>query len=188
MRNFQMAWRATCLALLLMLMCAGPTGAQTTLGRVAGTVLDESGGVLPGATITLTNMGTGQVQTTVSSETGAFLFPQVPVGTYKVNITLEGFKAADYTDVSVAVGQEVLADGEAGDRRGQRSRQRDGRNVARQDDDAGSDATVLQQQVLDIPLANRDVTNLIKLQPGVPGVHQPRPTRASTAGVRRGRR
>ena len=75
MRNFQMAWRGTCLAVFLILLHAAPTAAQTTLGRVAGTVLDTSGAVLPGATITLTSEQTNQVQTAVSSETGAFLFP-----------------------------------------------------------------------------------------------------------------
>ena len=79
---------------------------QTTLGRLAGTVLDQSGGVLPGATITLTNVGTGQVLTTTSGASGAFLFPQVPVGTYKAVVALEGFRAAEFTDVNVAVGQE----------------------------------------------------------------------------------
>ena len=62
--------------------------------------------MLPGATITLTSEQTNQVQTTVSSETGAFLFPQVPVGTYKVDIELQGFKTATFTKVSVAVAQE----------------------------------------------------------------------------------
>ena len=47
MRNFQMAWRGTCLAVFLILLCAAPSGAQTTLGRIAGTVLDSSGAVLP---------------------------------------------------------------------------------------------------------------------------------------------
>jgi hypothetical protein len=76
MENFQMAWRGTYLAVFLILLHAAPTAAQTTLGRVAGTVLDTSGGVLPGATITLTSEQTNQVQTAVASETGAFLFPQ----------------------------------------------------------------------------------------------------------------
>ena len=83
MRNFQMAWRGFCLAVFLILLSAGPSPAQTSLGRMSGTVLDSSGAVLPGATITMTSDQTGQVQTTTSTETGAFLFPLVPVGTYK---------------------------------------------------------------------------------------------------------
>jgi len=90
----------------MLLLAHVPAAAQTTLGRLAGTVFDTSGAVLPGATITLTNQGTGQVQTTVSNETGVFLFPQVPVGTYRVEVSLEGFKSAIFTDVAIAVGQE----------------------------------------------------------------------------------
>src|SRR5689334_2654665 len=83
------SWRCV---LLLLAAIALPVlaSAQTPLGRVAGTVLDQSGGVLPGATVTLTNNGTGQVLNTVTSETGAFLFPQVPVGTYTIKVELEG--------------------------------------------------------------------------------------------------
>jgi hypothetical protein len=81
-----------CAALMVAaLTLQGAAFAQTTLGRLAGTVLDQSGGVLPGATVTLTSIQTNQVQTTVTAETGAFMFPQVPVGTYKVEIALEGF-------------------------------------------------------------------------------------------------
>jgi len=157
--------------LLLLMTFALPLAAtaQTPLGRVAGTVLDESGAVLPGATITLTSLGTGQVTTAVAGSTGQFLFPQVPVGNYKVHVNLEGFKAAEFTDVGVAVGQEYsltakLAIGSVSDVV----------TVV-----AGSSlvstttpevtSTILQRQVLDIPLAGRDVTNLIKLQAGVAG-------------------
>ena len=167
MSNVQMAGRAAWLALFLALVAAAPAPGQTTLGRVAGTVLDDSGAVLPGATITLTNTGTAQVQTTVSGSTGAFLFPQVPVGTYRVNITLQGFKAADYVDVIVAVGQEYsltakLALGEMAEVVSVTA----GSSLVSTTSPEVS-ATVMQRQVLDIPLANRDVTNLIKLQPGV---------------------
>ncbi len=167
MRNFQMAWRATCLALVLMLVCAAPTGAQTTLGSVAGTVLDESGGVLPGATVTLVNTGTAQTQTAVTNAGGAFLFPQVQVGTHKLSITMPGFKGVEYNDVIVAVGQQYSLTAKLAL----------GAVTEVVSVTAGSSlvsttspevtATVLQRQVLDIPLANRDVTNLIKLQPGV---------------------
>ena len=64
----------------LTLACAALAAAQTTLGRLSGAVLDTSGAVLPGATITLTNENTNQLQTTVSSENGTYVFAQVPVG------------------------------------------------------------------------------------------------------------
>jgi hypothetical protein len=154
-------------ALLLVLVFAAVSAAQTPLGRVAGTVLDESGAGLPGASITLTNVGTAQVETSVASDVGAFVFPQVPVGTYKVTVALQGFRTIDYTDVIVTVGQEYSLTA-----RLPISTQAEVITVS-----AGASlvrtttpevtATVLQRQVLDIPLANRDVTNLIKMQPGV---------------------
>ena len=164
------------LLVLLALLLPALGSAQTTLGAVAGTVLDQSGGVLPGATITLTNTGTGQVMTTVSGDTGAFLFPQVPVGAYKVTVNLESFKAAEFTDVNVAVGQQYSLT----------ARLALGAQTETVTVTAGASlvttttpeviSTVVQQQVLEIPLANRDVTNLINLQAGVVGV----PTRANT--------
>jgi hypothetical protein len=164
------------LALALAALLPSLALAQTPLGAVAGTVLDESGGVLPGATVTLTNTGTGQVMTGVSSETGAFLFPQVPVGSYKVTVSLEGFKAAEFTEVNVAVGQQYSLT----------ARLAIGAQTETITVTAGASlvstttpevtSTVVQKQVLEIPLANRDVTNLINLQAGVVGV----PTRANT--------
>ncbi len=167
MRNFQMACRAACLALVLMLVYAAPTGAQTTLGSVAGTVLDESGGALPGATITLVNSGTAQTQTAVTNASGAFLFPQVQVGSYKLSIAMPGFKGVEYNDVIVAVGQQYsltakLALGAVTEVVSVTA----GASLVSTTSPEVT-ATVLQRQVLDIPLANRDVTNLIKLQPGV---------------------
>ena len=83
--------RRSLFCVLVALLLPAMATAQTPLGAMAGTVLDQSGGVLPGATVTLTNTGTGQVMTTVSGDAGAFLFPQVPVGAYKVTVSLEGF-------------------------------------------------------------------------------------------------
>jgi hypothetical protein len=155
------------LAVLLAFLVPHPGLAQTTLGRVAGAVLDTSGAVLPGATVKLTNQQTNQEQVTVSNEVGAFVFPQVPVGTYKIDLELQGFKSATYTDVVVNVGQEYSLT----------ARLELGAVAETVTVEAGSllvkttspevSSTVQQRQMLDIPLANRDVTNLIKAQPGV---------------------
>jgi len=170
MKQFLKAWRYAGLAALLVLVGLGIATAQSTLGRVAGAVLDTSGAVLPGATITLTNEATNQVQTTVSEANGTYVFPQVPVGTYKVEVGLQGFKTASYNHVAVAVGQEYSLT----------VRLDLGAVNEVVDVVAGSslvstttpevNATVMQNQVLDIPLANRDITNLIKLQAGVPSM------------------
>src|SRR5687768_5881295 len=164
--GLSVAWRVLALALLV----SASAAAQTTLGRVAGTVLDQSGGVLPGATITLTHTGTGQVMTTVSGDSGAFLFPQVPVGSYKVQVSLEGFKAAEFTDVAVAVAQEysLTAKLSIGALTDVVTVVSGASLVSTTTPEVTS--TVMQRQVLDIPLVNRDVTNLIKLQAGVAGV------------------
>jgi hypothetical protein len=158
------------LLVLAALMLPALAVAQTPLGRVSGTALDQSGAVLPGATVTLTNTGTSQVMTAVTGESGTFLFPQVPVGTYKVTVSLTGFKAAEFTDVIVAVGQEYsltakLVLGAVTDVITVVA----GASLVSTTTPEVS-TTVDQRQVLDIPLANRDVTNLIKLQAGVPGV------------------
>ncbi len=155
------------LALVLTSVLSAVAMAQTTLGRVVGTVLDESGAVLPGATITLTNTGTTQAETTVANEVGAFVFPQVPAGTYRITVALQGFKGAEYTDVVVVVGQEYsltarLSLGAIEEVVTVSA----GASLVRTTSPEVS-STVLQRQVLDIPLANRDVTNLIKMQPGV---------------------
>jgi Carboxypeptidase regulatory-like domain len=159
-----------CAAMILALAMASAASAQTTLGRLAGTVLDQSGGVLPGATVTLTSVQTNQVQTTVTSETGAFLFPQVAVGTYKVEIVLEGFKTGTFTDVVINVGQEysLTAKLELGALTETVTVEAGASLVKTTTPEVT--ATVQQRQVLDIPLANRDVTNLIKLQPGVQAI------------------
>src|SRR5215212_4971092 len=93
---------------LALLTCASGSLAfgQTTLGRLVGTVQDSSGSVLPGATVTLKNLQTGQVDTTVTTDVGAFVFPQLPVGRYQVDISLEGFKSKSFTDLILNVGQE----------------------------------------------------------------------------------
>ena len=156
--------------IVLGLATPGPSTAQTTLGRVAGSVLDVSGAVLPGAAVTLTNQQTNQSQSAVSNEVGGFLFPQVPVGSYKVEIALQGFKTATYTDVIVNVGSEysLTARLDLGAVSETVSVEAGSSLVKTTTPEVSS--TVLQRQMLEIPLANRDVTNLIKAQPGVQAI------------------
>jgi hypothetical protein len=170
------------LVLSLTLTCAALGAAQTTLGRLGGAVLDSSGAVLPGATITLTNENTNQVQTTVSGENGTYVFAQVPVGSYRVEIALPGFKTTAFSKVTIVVGQEYSLTARL--ELGGVSESVDvtvGASLVTTTSPEVS-ATVLQKQVLDIPLANRDVTNLIRMQPGVQAM-----TNRTNTGINGGR-
>ncbi len=97
--------RTLCALVLLALAAfARPAAAQTT-GDLAGRVLDSSGGVLPGVTVTLTSNATATPQSTVSSENGAFRFAGLVPGVYKVQFELSGFKTLVNDQVRVLLGQ-----------------------------------------------------------------------------------
>ncbi len=67
-------------------------GAQSTGGRIRGTVEDPSGGAVPSANVRLRNEATGSERTAQSGASGEYAFLEVPVGTYTVELQLTGFK------------------------------------------------------------------------------------------------
>jgi hypothetical protein len=155
------------LLIALALGVVGTALAQGTLGRLAGVATDSSGAVLPGATVRVINVGTNQTSTAVTAANGTFAVPQLPAGTYHVVVELPNFRTATYTDVVINVGQEYSLNVtlDVGDI-SETVEVSAGTSLVRTTTPEVS-STVLQKQVLDIPLANRDVTNLIKMQPGV---------------------
>src|ERR1700722_435574 len=66
--------------------------AQSTFGSIIGTVKDQSGSVVPGATVTLVNQGTSATRTSMSSASGNYEFINLDAGTYQVSIAANGFK------------------------------------------------------------------------------------------------
>jgi len=79
-------------------LCALAQGAASTTS-LSGIVKDADGGVLPGATITVTNTATGVSQTTVSNGQGLYSFPNMNVGNYTVTVEMSGFKKMTHTEV-----------------------------------------------------------------------------------------
>jgi hypothetical protein len=164
-------------ALLALAVAAMPpaASAQATLGSLTGVVRDSQDAVLPGATVTLTNKGTNSTQSAVTNESGAYTFPQLPFGTYTVAVALAGFKTQTYDDVIINVGREYtlpvqLAVGAIEETVLVVA----GTSLLSTTPEVST--TIFQQQVLDIPLLNRDITNLIKLQAGVQGISNRRET------------
>ena len=88
-------------------------GAQATNGTVAGTVKDAQGGIIPGATITLISETRGTTFEAQSGATGDFVVSNVPVDTYTVRVSMDGFKTSERKGVRVSAGDRV-AIGSAG--------------------------------------------------------------------------
>src|SRR5947209_3683797 len=95
-------------ALTLITLIAGGVAAQST-ARIEGLVTDVSGGVLPGVTVTATNVGTNATRVDVTDRSGAYTITPLPVGDYRVLIELTGFKP-ETTPVTLTVGQVARMD------------------------------------------------------------------------------
>ena len=78
---------------------------QANNGRLTGTVLDPSGAVLPGALVTLRNLGTNASTEITTDAEGRFAFPEQPIGRYQLTVALEGFQTAVLSDVTLLTGQ-----------------------------------------------------------------------------------
>src|SRR5499433_2881764 len=81
-----------------------------TFGEVTGRVTDPSGAVIPGASVTLTNVNTNAVRTVVTTEAGAYTLPSIAPGFYRLRTELAGFKAAVSEPFEVQVQQVVRLD------------------------------------------------------------------------------
>jgi hypothetical protein len=88
-----------------------PAGAQALYGSVTGTVSDDSGAAIPGATVTVVNEGTGLAFDTVTDETGTYTVRNVAGGVYTMRASLQGFKEYVQTGITVAPGGIVRING-----------------------------------------------------------------------------
>jgi hypothetical protein len=93
----------------LLLICL-PAFSQLNLGRIYGAVTDQSGGVVPGATVTVTDVARGVARTLTSDNAGEYAAPSLVPGTYAVRVEAKGFNLLQRQDITVDVGQDVRID------------------------------------------------------------------------------
>src|SRR5438876_7265676 len=96
-------------ALVALVFAGYPTvlRAQTTSASVSGTVQDAQGGVLPGVTVTMTSSTQGNVLTAIADEAGRFVFPIVRPDTYTLEVSLQGFKTLQRTNMVVNANDKI---------------------------------------------------------------------------------
>lgn len=155
--------------LLVALFCAVVVTGQTNKGGISGTVLDPNGGAVPGATVTITNLGTNQAQSTITSESGSFSISSLDPVTYSVLVEATGFKRATLEKVKVDTATTASANItlELGKVEETVVITSDAPLIS--SESGTTSQTVTERQIQDIPLNNRSVLDLALTAPNVSG-------------------
>lgn len=91
-------------------MLASAVFAQSNTGSITGVVTDQNGGVVPNATVTITNQGTNEKRTIQTDSQGRYDAPSLSTGIYSVEVVATGFQTTSKKDLRLAVGEKARAD------------------------------------------------------------------------------
>ncbi len=147
---------------LTLVLAPGVLWAQST-AQISGAVADQSGAVLPGVEVTVTQTETGISRTTVTNETGSYTLASLPVGPYRLEAALPGFRTYARTGITLQVGSNptVNIDLEIGQVSETVEVQADAALVETRN--TGISQVIDNVRVLELPLNGRQVTELILL-------------------------
>lgn len=153
---------------ILSLLAAAPMWAQSTIatGSIQGTVIDPNDAVIPNATITITNVATGEVKKITSSAAGTFASGALIPGDYQVRVEVAGFQTV-VTNVAVQVG--VIASGNTRLTVGKTSEVVEvaGSAVQVNTEQSTVQGVLTAQQIDNLPINGRNFLDLAQLEPGV---------------------
>ncbi len=151
---------------LLVVLTATVVRAQAT-AQISGTVKDSSGGVLPGADVTVTQTDTGLKRSVVTDGTGSFSVPGLPVGPYRLEVSLTGFKSYAQTGIVLQVGSApsipvTLSLGAVAE-----NVTVTGESPLIDTGKLGVGQVMDNKRIMDLPLNGRNAADLIQLLPAV---------------------
>jgi len=156
------------LAVLIgMFLSCLPSSAQVSQGRILGSITDQSGGVVAGATVSVIDVARGVTRPLVSDSAGEFQAPGLTPGTYTVRVEAMGFKVVERQNVVVEVGRDVRVDLEL-----QPGAQNQTVTVTEaipviNTSNAELGGTVEEVQMAELPIAGRQYYHLLNFQPGM---------------------
>ena len=141
--------------------------AQQITGNIHGTILDASGAVVQAATVSAKQIETGLTRTAITDRNGNYLLVELPVGHYQVEVSAKGFERYLQEGISLDVNQAaaVLVHLQVGSETQQVDVKADAALVQNTVSSLGE--TVMQREIVDLPLDGRNFSQLGVLQPGV---------------------
>ena len=151
---------------LLIVMGAATAFAQYTTARLGGTVQDNTGAAVPGATVVVQQAGTGYKQEVKSGAAGEFLFPSLPVGSYQLTVGMVGFNTYVQKGIDLQVGQAASQKVtlEVGTITQEVTVQASANQVTT--DDAAVSRVIAQESIASLPMNGRETQQLVFLVPG----------------------
>jgi carboxypeptidase family protein len=155
-----------CVAALM--VCVSPVKAQSaTTGALTGTVTDPSGATIAGASVTASNLATGQSRSVTTDASGVYKISLLPPGNYSVKFSASGFKTVEVPSVTVNVTETIPLDRslEVGSQTQQVTVESTVETIQAQNATIGG--LVSGETVTDLPLSTRNYTQVIDLSPGV---------------------
>jgi hypothetical protein len=168
-KTFKAKVLLTFFAMLISAFLAGNLNAQSGTTKITGTVKDQQGASVPGATVQLTNPEKGFTRTTTTSDDGVYSFPTIPPGTYQIEVTSSNFKKALVREIKALVDNPIEVDVplETGEVSAVVDVNATSIESVVNTQDASIGNNFVPQQITQLPTDLRRVTDLLTLQPGV---------------------
>src|SRR5580704_17465124 len=171
-------------AVVCVLLFSSALFSQGNNGRILGTVGDQTGGVVSGATVTIVDKDRGVARTLATDDAGEYNAPNLIPGTYIVRVEANGFKRLERQNIVLEVGKEIRVDLTV-----QPGEQTQTVTVTEstplvETTNATLGGTLNNEQIVDIPLNGRLYQNLMSLRPGVMTQPGGSPWTQSTNGSR----
>lgn len=155
-----------CLLALLLLVASAVHAQSAGTGNIQGTVTDTTGAVVPGATITLTDTGTGVKRTVQSDAAGVYLFPNIEIAKYDLQVTASTFKTYVQTGIVLEVGANIAINPALTVGAADTKVEVHADALALQTEDTTFKQTIDQAAVTEMPLNGREMAALITLSGG----------------------
>lgn len=168
---------------MCLLICASAWAQNASVAQINGTVKDSTGAVLPGVDIKVTQTDTGVSRTAITNEFGAYTLPSLPVGPYKLEVALPGFKTYVQTGIVLQVNSNptipvVLEVGQV-----DQSVNVEAAAAMVETTSNAIGQVIDQQRVVDLPLNGRQITDLASLTGAAINLHNIMQAAGTTQGT-----
>ncbi|HUO14216.1 MAG TPA: TonB-dependent receptor [Verrucomicrobiae bacterium] len=155
------------LLLALLVSLSSLADAQSTAGRILGTISDQSGAAVAGAKVTVTDVQRGTARTLTTDQTGSFVAPDLQPGVYKARVEAKGFKSIERPNITIEVATDVRADFTLQPGQVTETMTIEEEVPLVNTTSATLGGTLSNKEINDLPLSGRNYENLLQLRPGV---------------------